>query len=220
MITLNLSVTSAVTTSLNEAICQGDSYLFGGNTIATAGTYNDTLTASGGCDSIVTLTLVVNSLPQPTITRSNDTLSTGNFSSYEWYLANNAISNSNLQQLRITQNGNYTVIVTDANGCSDTSTVFTVTGVGIMKFPTSNLEFWIYPNPANESVTIQSELLKDSDTKINIYDAVGKQIILNAPIRKDTTCELDISILSVGIYWIEVKSTQHRAVKQLVKTQQ
>ncbi len=39
------------------SICQGDSYVFGSQTLTAAGTYNETFTAASGCDSIVSLTL-------------------------------------------------------------------------------------------------------------------------------------------------------------------
>jgi len=60
VITTILSVVNAITVSQNPIICIGNSYtLPGGNSVNTAGTYVDTLTASGGCDSIITTTLTV-----------------------------------------------------------------------------------------------------------------------------------------------------------------
>ncbi len=47
-------------TYLSAEICQGDSYSFHGQLLTDAGTYSDTLTSAGGCDSVVTLFLTVN----------------------------------------------------------------------------------------------------------------------------------------------------------------
>ena len=65
-VTLNLTVSSSITNTLNESICQGDTYNFNSQNLTTAGTYTGTFISVGGCDSIVTLNLVV--LPSQTIT--------------------------------------------------------------------------------------------------------------------------------------------------------
>jgi hypothetical protein len=59
VITLQLSVNSALTSTTSGSFCAGGTYIFNGTTLNTAGTYTDTLSASGGCDSIVTLNLTM-----------------------------------------------------------------------------------------------------------------------------------------------------------------
>lgn len=59
VVTLRLTVIAAKLADLNDTICEGNTYNFNGRTLATAGEYPDTLTAASGCDSIVTLHLVV-----------------------------------------------------------------------------------------------------------------------------------------------------------------
>ncbi|MBP9740271.1 MAG: gliding motility-associated C-terminal domain-containing protein [Chitinophagaceae bacterium] len=56
MITIN----PIITTPQSAAICQGDSILLGGTYQTNAGVYNDVLTGSLGCDSIVETTLTIN----------------------------------------------------------------------------------------------------------------------------------------------------------------
>ncbi len=46
--------------TLRESICQGDVYTFYGTDIDASGTYRDTLQTVNGCDSIITLLLIVN----------------------------------------------------------------------------------------------------------------------------------------------------------------
>jgi len=60
IITLNLSLLPISSYSYSASICDGDNYDFNGQLIATAGIYLDTLSATNGCDSIVTLNLNVN----------------------------------------------------------------------------------------------------------------------------------------------------------------
>lgn len=59
VITLTLSIVDQLTYSFKDYICEGESYQFGGKSITKAGVYKDTIVSSGGCDSIVTLTLEV-----------------------------------------------------------------------------------------------------------------------------------------------------------------
>jgi hypothetical protein len=62
IVTLTLSVNSAVTGSQTITICNSQlPYLWNGQSLNATGTYKDTLTSATGCDSVVTLTLGVNS---------------------------------------------------------------------------------------------------------------------------------------------------------------
>lgn len=56
---LTLTVATILTTDLDRSICAGELFDFGGDQLSTSGTYTDMLTSSGGCDSLVTLTLTV-----------------------------------------------------------------------------------------------------------------------------------------------------------------
>ena len=55
-----------ITTTLNEQICIGDSFLFAGEQLTTAGTYTDSLTSASMLDSVVTLNLTVKDCNTPT----------------------------------------------------------------------------------------------------------------------------------------------------------
>jgi gliding motility-associated-like protein len=59
IVTLTLTVDPILFGATSASICQGTSYSWNGNSYAVAGTYTDTLIATTGCDSIVTLTLTV-----------------------------------------------------------------------------------------------------------------------------------------------------------------
>jgi len=60
-VVLNLTIKPKATSSFDQSICEGQSYL--GHSVA--GTYTDTFVATSGCDSIRTLHLSVVSKPQP-----------------------------------------------------------------------------------------------------------------------------------------------------------
>ncbi|MBR5920114.1 MAG: T9SS type A sorting domain-containing protein [Bacteroidales bacterium] len=109
---------------ITHSICQGETYHFNGQNLTTAGTYTQYLSTVNGCDSIVTLTLTVKSLPTPVIL-GNTTLCQGQSTSlsanggvsYHW---NNGSTNNNIN---VSQSGVYTVTATNAEGCSATANV-------------------------------------------------------------------------------------------------
>ena len=57
---IQVNVSKQVFDTIRHAMCEGASYEFKGNTYTEAGIYRDTLRATNGCDSIVTLILTVN----------------------------------------------------------------------------------------------------------------------------------------------------------------
>jgi len=68
IVNLNLTVRAPITTTLNRAICQGQSFSVGSSTYTTAGAFTDVLTSVTGCDSTVTLNLTVNPVYEITLT--------------------------------------------------------------------------------------------------------------------------------------------------------
>lgn len=62
LVILEVSVLPVASNQVSASICAGTAYLFGNQTLTTTGTYHLQLQTSGGCDSLVTLTLEV--LPQ------------------------------------------------------------------------------------------------------------------------------------------------------------
>ena len=60
IVTVNLKVINSIRKSINQSICQGESFLFDGKERTQAGIYTSTSVLANGCDSITTLTLLVN----------------------------------------------------------------------------------------------------------------------------------------------------------------
>ena len=67
IIYLSLTLRPLSYDTISWAICQGDSFTFGSRHLTASGTYRDTLTSAGGCDSILVLNLNVNPLPMVTL---------------------------------------------------------------------------------------------------------------------------------------------------------
>ncbi|MDX1651974.1 MAG: PKD-like domain-containing protein [Brumimicrobium sp.] len=108
-------------------ICQGQSAVIHGNTETVAGMYQQTFTTSG-CDSVASITLVVNSLPNVTASATNNpicangstTVSASGASSYTW---DNSLGSGSSHSVSPASNTTYTVTGTDANGCQNTDQI-------------------------------------------------------------------------------------------------
>ncbi len=74
IVNLTLTVNPILSSTQIETICDGESVTFYGQTLSVAGSYNHTLQAVNGCDSIVTLNLIVNPIPSPPSIVSNSPL--------------------------------------------------------------------------------------------------------------------------------------------------
>jgi hypothetical protein len=191
-------------------ICEGESYDFNGITYTQSNNMvTMTLPSSSGCDSIVTLNLIVNQAPVPVISSNGTELSTvAGFDTYQWYLDGMPISDATSETFTATQNGDYTVTVTNSNGCEGTSAIETVAGLGINDIAMQNVK--IYPNPTKGIVTISASVpmnvkVTSMDGKI-IYEAVSA----NNYSYKQT---IDISNIAAGIYTVTISDENNTFIK-------
>jgi len=60
IVTYNVEISPIITNSINATICDGDNYVLGTQTCTTSGQFTEVFVAANGCDSTVTLDLIVN----------------------------------------------------------------------------------------------------------------------------------------------------------------
>ena len=104
--TLNLTVIAPILTSIHDTICTGDTIYFNGNAYTTSGSHKDTLTAISGCDSIVTLNVLVR--PVLTSAISQSICRGGSY---------------NFNGITLNQPGNYKDTLTNQLGCDSVVTL-------------------------------------------------------------------------------------------------
>lgn len=196
-----------------ENICQGDVYVFQGQSLTTTGLYStDTTTSVYGCDSALVLNLVVHQLPVPVVAQNGATLSTGVFTTYQWYLNNTVIPGATAQNYIPSQNGNYYVIVTNAAGCSDTSAIYNLMDVGI----TENSIFQnlsIYPNPASQELNI---VFTQTGT-YKLTDLTGREVRAECLSASGNTT-IDLSGMDAGVYMLTVTASGNQTtIRKIIK---
>lgn len=210
-VTFTVNVHQPELATLNLTLCNGDSYNFGGQTITTEGVYYDTLQTIYGCDSIIRLEIQQNSLQQPVIVNSNDSLWVSEYTSYQWVKDDALIDGATGPIYIVTEEGNYTVIVTDENNCRDTSEIFNVIHTGLLNL-SNNSYIKVFPNPSKGMFYI----LMPSKDVYNVYitDISGK--LLEKFISVQNKSELQLNNIPNGVYLANFENDTKQILVKLV----
>ena len=178
-------------------------------------TYTVTGTGANGCDNTDNVTVTVNALPNAVAIQADPVtlVATPAGATYQWIdcASGQIIADATNDTLVATANGSYAVIVTNANGCSDTSDCMIVDQVGIY-FPESAV-IGLYPNPTNGMVTL--ELPAQDGATAFVYDAQGKLILTVANAQNGE--QFDLSKLSTGVYTFRVTLNNLTHIEKVVK---
>lgn len=158
--------------------------------------------------SVITVD-VATSVAQKTITAA----ATG--ATYKWINCSNnqVISGATSQSYTATANGSYAVIVTK-NGCSDTSACVTITGITDISETSKDNSFTIYPNPANDQITVKTNQDLLGATYV-ITDQKGNVVLKGKMAHANES--IDISALSKGMYLFSVGEEIHQSFKVIKK---
>lgn len=112
--------------------------------------------------------------------------------------------------------GVYTVIVTDAQGCSITSQDIPVTS-----FVGTDAPDWAYglslqPNPTSGQVAlVLPESVVNAETRILLFDATGRRVIEQNSTRS-ARIEMDLGNQPAGLYSVLIQIDGHTVAKKLV----
>ena len=185
---------------------------------------NVTYTLTGyntGCPTggSTTVTITVNQPPAtPTITWNGTELSSSSATGNQWYLNGNIIPGATGQTYTPVVNGQYTVIVTDANGCKSLESTKVTTNVGIDEAGTE-ANVGIFPNPNTGEFYVQFELTQPTDLVFNLIDMTGKSVYSlkskgNSGLFKQ---QIDISQLSAGVYTLKIQAGKNTISKKIIK---
>ncbi len=114
--------------------------------------------------------------------------------------------------------GNYSVTITDKNGCIDvqTFTVSSATSVTDITSPFGHIT--VAPNPTTDHATLQVELSKTLDLRVQVMNIMGQVLIQeNRSHTTNETFDMDLSDKAAGIYFIRLEADQHVQVLRIVK---
>jgi len=187
----------------------------------TGGTYTLTVTDMDHCTTVVdavisqpetiqasvTTTSTIHTQHTGTATIENITGGTGPYT-YAWSDGETAQTISNLEA------GTYTVTITDHNGCFETASATVAGTFGTAISPVSDeLSFSVYPNPARSQAFVQLSKLTNG-TSFKLENVLG-QVLMSRPLT-DLQTQVDLSSYPDGVYIIEIRQGEKRAVKEVV----
>ncbi|MBN4072479.1 HYR domain-containing protein [Crocinitomix catalasitica] len=106
--------------------------------------------------------------------------------------------------------GTYTVIIMDANGCTDTLVVVVDSQVGLDEL--IGVSLLIYPNPASNQITIT---IGNADLQsIQLFNSVGQ--LVYSQVYQGTMAEIELSDLERGLYLVRVNTSVGLVHRQIV----
>lgn len=143
------------------------------------------------------------------VSQSNEVLSADqNGATYQWIncTTNQSIPGATTQSYTATANGDYAVIVSFGAGCADTSSCYTVSGLGLEEMIYSNIE--IYPNPASDMLVVSGI---DGFDEIIVSSLGGQQVLTS------NSKNLNVSMLEEGVYLVTIVSNGATTTRRFVK---
>jgi hypothetical protein len=202
VITISLTVNNASASSIAPVVC--GSYISPtGNAYTASTNFTETIPNAAGCDSVITISLTVNNV-DTSVTLSGATLTaTASGAQYQWIDCGNGnapVSGATSQSFLPTVNGDYAVIVTDAN-CTDTSSCVQVLSTAIVATDAA-IVFTVSPNPAGSFVTLNAMRSLQNAT-LTLTDVQGR-VIIKSEDQNGTMFTVDLGSLDSGLYILQV----------------
>ena len=213
IITLNLTIGGS---SQTESVTNCASYTWAQNgmTYTASGIYSDTLVDGNGCDSIFILDLTILPAPNATVTNNgNGSFTASSGTTYQWLNCNGnvPVTGATSQNFTPTSNGSYAVVISNAAGCSATSSCVTINNVGLEELDAQAIQ--VFPNPTTNYVTISMTF---ADALLTITDAQGKTLDVK---RISNGQQIDFSSYGNGVYFLSIETESGKALKRIVKQQ-
>ncbi|MFN8393725.1 MAG: T9SS type A sorting domain-containing protein [Bacteroidia bacterium] len=197
----------------NAAEVGCDAVTVNNQTYSVSGVYTQTFTNSDGCDSILTITVTINTV-DTTVTGGggNPLVAQATGATYQWLDCDNGfapISGETNATFSPSITGHYAVAVTQ-NGCTDTSGCHEVIIIGVQN-PQSQ---WATasPNPNNGTFTLQLTAGLDA-AEVVISDALGR-VIESTQVSEKSVIEIDGK---AGLYFLRVRTAEGEQVLRMVK---
>ncbi|MFN8395413.1 MAG: HYR domain-containing protein, partial [Bacteroidia bacterium] len=183
-----------------------------------AGTYFVTVTDVNGCVGVDTVVVDTFASPAPTFTVAGNTLtSVQTWTTYQWLLNGSPISGATSSTYTATVTGDYSLQITDGNGCTGISGMTNVIVVAVEDPTQDLLGLSIYPNPARGEFKLLAAQPIHQGLTVTIYDMHGHRFVEKAMPSLGNEVAFDIQNYSAGAYMVEVVTKSgHRKTFKLV----
>lgn len=181
-------------------------------TVFSTGNYSVIVTNSYGCVDTATGTQVsFFALPDvPVISQNGDTLISTASSSYQWYLNEVPIPGATDQTYVASQSGDYTVQITDANGCMNVSDPYNFIPVGISIEEDPGVSVF----EADNRVFVQLSDKTFLNGQIKIWNTRGGNVY--SSIVNTEIFQIDLNHMAAGIYLLTIEKNGKSMTRKIV----
>jgi len=159
-----------------------------------------------GCLDSTYVTVEVFENPVASITQVVDTLFAQPAGlSYQWFNNGTLIENEFLDYIVLTDDGEFTVVVTDENECSNESEIFYYVNISE---PTNAGGTALFPNPNHGSFALMINALHPQEMLVDLYDYTGKIVYsINTFVPGgESAIGFQLAHLAQGIYLLQARS--------------
>ena len=187
-----------------------------------AGNYSVTLATDEGCTIFENFTIETNfdAPVTPVIAVEMDTvLSAGSgYANYQWLLNGSPIAGAIQETFTATESGEYSVVVSNDDGCEATSGPVTVTVSGAVNLPGIEA-VKLTPNPFGNALRLTLTASQPVSLTVQITDIQGK-ILFEKILPKQNHFEekFDLQSLPSGVYFFTLKTEGGEWTERIVKS--
>lgn len=187
-------------------------------TINTSGAYAVLETNQYGCNSLsANQTVIVYPLPPaPNLIVDGGNINSTSTGNLQWYFNGAAIPGATQANLLYADTGSYTLAITSADGCVNSSTVYISTPSGIATI-NQQQGFTLYPNPAKHILNIRNNTTLPSVVTVEITNLNGATVYYQNQVNlSQTTVSIDIRDFTNGVYFVNIYNNDIRQQQKIV----
>jgi hypothetical protein len=202
IVALTLFNYPAFVQNITANFCEGDIFVFNGDSLAQAGVYSFVFSDTNGCDSTVVLDLVADPI------YLTDTMI---------YVPTGTVINN----IPIVEETLFSDTLVAQNGCDSIINQLYIPTVGTHNAEASLYQLNIYPNPAGQSFFIDFYLKQMQPVQVEVLDVTGRYVLVKAEKRWYSggrhTLEISSGAWAPGVYLVRLISQGGSATARLIK---
>ena len=180
--------------------------------------YNMKIRTQAGCVSDKA-TIVASNVVAPTITKVADSLASSATSGNQWFFNDIPIAGETGQKTKLRQSGAYKVVVTDANGCAQTSNIINHVVTALPpEVVAKEINLTVSPNPNNGKFQLRFEVKNRAPLNIDILTASGQKVFTESTPNFNGVYSKEINIgkTSSAYYLLKIEHNKKTYTQKVI----
>ncbi len=205
IIQLDLLINNSSNDTTVAAACDSYTWAENGQTYTQSGLYLETRTNAAGCDSILSLDLIITNIDSTVVNTGDSVFAFSSGLAYQWLNCDSTalavpgmIAGATNRGYRPDTTGNFAVIIYNGS-CVDTSSCTMVTYIGLGETKGAASSFSIYPNPTKNNFKVAFDQTI-ANGPLQVFNMEGKLVYEVQQVRSGQSIEIDG--LSEGLYTV------------------